>query len=179
MTDLTLTILKAILLFETALIVPFWLLAYLGSVLVARRPLLTPLLWLPVMYLKANLILLSSVVWLYWIVTKQLPPVDRGLYRVESGRPRTYHEALIRNPVAGFRLDLERTGYVKYGSLAEPNLTDKRWQWRVIRIGLFASFRCVWKYSAERYGEMYLGWKVPAISSRFAMSVRLWARVGQ
>ena len=85
----------------------------------------------------------------------------------------------IRNPVSGFgSLISPRGTYRQWGSITEPHQTDLKWQWRFRLSGLLSSFRCVWKYSKTRYGELYLGWKLGSTNWNFAMQLRR-GRIGE
>jgi len=133
-------------------------------------------LLLPVASIKIVLVILGLVL---VPITNQV----RGLYRKGIGRPDTYWERAIRNPVGGFGWLIKHPPTRKIttrGSVQEPGSTTKRVQARLRYSGLLVSVRLLWKYSEEHYGEMYLGWKLRSAPPEldFALSLRLWADVG-
>ena len=139
------------------------------------RILLSIVLWIPAIVLKVMLVLIG-------VFIVHLTPSNRGLYRAGPGRPTTYWERAIRNPVGGFDYllphpDTSKTyGYV----LMEPHKMANSFVWRFKVAGVLSSVRLVWKYSKTRYGECYLGWKIDSAPPRldFALSLRPWATVG-
>lgn len=139
---------------------------------------LSVLLWLPVMAVHAVLWLAGLV-----IVPATFPRLP-SLYVIAPGRPHTIWEAAIRNPVGGFRwlfahppADQVRTWGTEN---PEPTAQSRRFAWRFRLSGWMSSLRLVWRYSAGRYGELYVGWKLlsdpPPLD--FGVSLRPWARVG-
>lgn len=142
--------------------------------------LLAILLLPPVAVLKIVLILVGLVI--VWVKLRFGNDMRRGIYQIGNGRPYTYWEAAIRNPVGGFNYLIEHPEtYASYGKVVEPGQTDDRFQWRFNHYKLLCSLRLVWKYSDTRYGELYLGWKLGSAPPEldFALSLRPWATVGQ
>lgn len=110
--------------------------------------------------------------------------MKRGVYQVADGRPDTYWEAAIRNPVGGFDFLIDHPPpytIEQRGDVKEPGDTHRKFQWRLRWSGVLVSVRFVWKYSSSRYGELYLGWKLLSEPPKldFASSIRPWAKVGQ
>lgn len=142
--------------------------------------LLAILLLPPVAAIKIILIPIGLVVvWVKMIYLQR--DMEHGLYQIEKGRPFTYWEAAIRNPVGGFNFLIKHPdNYDTYGKVYEPRLTTDRFQWRFNHYKLLCSLRLVWKYSGTRYGELYLGWKLGSAPPEldFALSLRPWATVG-
>ncbi len=132
----------------------------------------------PLVVVKIILTLLGLIIVPVGMKTK----VPR-LYRASEGRPWTFWEMAVRNPVGGLDYLLNHPAdYLTYGyEPLEPTLQDRRFAWRVRQSGVLVSFRCVWRYSAEKYGELYVGWKLGSEPPKldFATSLRPWAEVGQ
>ena len=136
--------------------------------------LLSILLLLPVAVVKVLLVILG-------LVLVPVTPASTGLYRAGSGRPNTYWERAIRNPVGGFGWLLRHPNSWKvFGSVSEPTPDGPRFQWRFRIAGILCSLRLVWRYSREKYGEMYLGWKIDSAPPEFdfALSLRPRATIG-
>ena len=116
------------------------------------------------------------------LVLVPLTPSESGLYRRGKSRPNTWWERAIRNPVGGFGFLIRHpTSVHTYGwKLVEPHQSARRFLWRFKTSGVMCSIRLVWKYSATRYGECYLGWKLDSAPPEldFALSLRPWATVG-
>jgi len=137
--------------------------------------LLSIVLWIPVIVIKLVLVVLGLGI-------VPISSKTSGLYRAGTGRPVTYWERAVRNPVGGFDYLLKHPDTSKtYGYvLMEPHQMANSFVWRFKVAGVLSSVRMVWKYSKTRYGECYLGWKIDSAPPQldFALSLRPWATVG-
>ncbi len=135
-------------------------------------------LLLPVAVVKIILIVVG-------LIAVPITSPTSGLYRAGPGRPMTYWERAIRNPVGGFGWLIPHppsTLTKTYGSVSEPTSESPRFQWRFKRSRFpLCSFRVVWRYSAAKYGECYVGWKLDSAPPEldFALSLRPYATIGQ
>ena len=140
--------------------------------------------WVPVIILKVILILigLPLLAIVFWL-DKDIP----SLYRQGVGRPLTWWELAIRNPVGGFGFILlgryPKRPYTihQLGEVLEATEGSKRFQWRIRYKGILMSFRALWIYNASKYGEVYIGWKLGSSPDEldFALSFRPYAQIGQ
>lgn len=131
-------------------------------------------LWPLIMAVKVALVLVG-------LVAVRYTDPDRGMWRRGFGRPDTWWERAIRNPVGGFdHMIRHPDSYNQWGEVREAPFTLKRFQWRVRYSGLLVSVRLLWQYNHERYGELYVGWKLGSNTPLldFAMSLRPWATSG-
>lgn len=132
----------------------------------------------PVAAIKAILVIVGLIV-VPVMFSRGLP----ALYRIGEGRPQTIWEAAIRNPVGGFGFLFEHPEGEVYqiGEVLEATETTKTLQARCRTHKYFASVRFLWKYSETRYGELYIGWKLNSAPPEFdfALSARVWAKVGE
>ena len=141
------------------------------------RIFLSVLLLIPVAFAKIGLVLVGLLI-------VPVTSDSRGLYRAGPGRPKTYWERAIRNPVGGFNYLISHPPaeeILTYGSVTEPTPEGPRFQWRFRQAWEpLCSMRIVWRYSRKNYGELYLGWKLLSAPPEldFALSLRPWATIG-
>ena len=155
--------------------------------LVSVMPLLSILLWLPVLFIEFLLWPLCAVV-----VTLTIPFGRSAVPKIfrndqSRGRPFTWTEMVLRNNSDGWKKMVEHPPIeeiIERGT-TEPGPTYHnghfRWRWR--RWRWLSSFRMVWVYPGrKRYGEWYIGWKLnsePPDLDFASGGIRFWARVGQ
>ena len=142
------------------------------------KALIGVVLWLPVALLKVGLILAGLIVVPLALLRGRLP----SLYQAGPGRPVTFWELAIRNPVGGFDYLIDPPyDFEQWGEVLEATVTEKRLQVRVRFAGFLVSLRLLWRYNEDKYGELYVGWKLGSRRDAldFALSLRPWATVGQ
>lgn len=151
------------------------------------------ILLIPVAIIKAILVVVGLPV--VYIKMKREGDMLKGLYQIGKGRPFTYHEAAIRNPVGGFGWLFEHPpedDVGTYGEVREPS--DVKFvngakvkvpmfqsRFRIYEHDLMCSIRLLWIYPRRKhYGELYIGWKLLSAPPEldFALSPRIWATVG-
>jgi len=99
------------------------------------------------------------------------------LYLADWGRPFTFWEMVVRNPISGLKHYLQDPGsYTQTGhDIPHDEIWKQPFYFRFRRHGWFlSSIRMVWTYGDDHYGELYFGFKLGSVAGEldFGLSIR-------